>query len=231
MLMKILALSTVVSIAGTAAGQNSATAPAKPAAQPAKTDAKVVAGVKLSEAQVKFEQLKKLAGVWQSADDKDGQHTSAIYRVTGNGSVVTETLMPGTAHEMISVYTLDGDSILMTHYCAVGNAPRMQSKGGGTSNVLAFDFKDATNLKSDKDGHMHSLVLTFKDDDHLAAAWQYYVDGKPSADHATVFEMKRVKDVDAATKILTAAATASCCTKDGAACCESGVKPAEKAKN
>lgn len=211
-----------IALCGLAAAQNSSTA----AAQPAKAEARAGAPAQ-TETQAKFERLKKLAGVWQSAKDKDGNQCTAIYRVTGNGSAVTETLMAGTPHEMISVYAMDGDSILMTHYCAVGNAPRMKSKAGGTSNVIAFDFKDATNLKSDKDGHMHGLTLTFKDDDHLSAAWQYYVDGKPSAEHATAFEMARVKDTEAAEKILTAAATASCCTKDGAACCDSGMtKPA-----
>ena len=229
MFTKILTASMIVAFAGVAAAQNSA----KPAAQPAKAEAKPAAPVKMNEAQTKFEQIKKLAGVWQSADgDKEGApHTSAIYRVTSGGSAVAETLMPGTEHEMVTMYTVDGDSIIMTHYCAAQNQPRMKSKAGGPSNVIAFEFKDGTGLKSDKDGHMHSLVLTFKNDDAVSAAWQYYVDGKPAAEHAVAFELVRVKDPAAAAKIITTAATSSCSAKSGATCCDSGVKTTEKGAN
>ena len=48
-----------------------------------------------------------------------------LVRTTGGGSAVTETLFPGTAHEMMSVYHMDGDDLVLTHYCAGGNQPRM----------------------------------------------------------------------------------------------------------
>jgi len=219
MFTRIVAVSVLAALSGVATAQTTA----KSAPQGEKAAAKAAP----SKSQAHFDQLKKMAGVWQGEADKDGNRSTAIYRVTSGGSAVAETLMPGTEHEMISLYTLDGDTIVMTHYCAIGNQPRMRSKGGTPSNVIAFDFQDVTGMKSDKDGHMHSLVLTFNDDDHVAAAWQYYVDGKPSAEHATTFSLSRVKDADAAAKIITTAAT-SCCVKDGAACCESGVKATGK---
>ena len=175
-----------------------------------------------------FERLTSLSGTWEGTVEGEGGPTRITYRTISGGRAVLETLFPGTPHEMISIYLLEGNELRMTHYCAVGNQPRMKLKAGGTSNVLAFDFKDATNLKSDKDGHMHSLVLTFKDDDHVSAAWQYYQDGKAAADHQATFEMARVKDADAAAKIITAAATSCCSTKEGAACCDSGVKAEKK---
>src|SRR5262245_39718357 len=76
-----------------------------------------------------LERLKKLAGTWVAAD-KDGKPTDqvvSVVRVTAAGSAVHETLFPGQPHEMISVYHLDGKDLLMTHYCSLGNQPRMKA--------------------------------------------------------------------------------------------------------
>lgn len=181
-----------------------------------------------SEVAAKFEKMKKLAGVWQSEGAaKDGNpEATVIYRVVSAGSAVAEYTMPGTDHEMVTMYHLDGDSILATHYCALGNQPRMRSKAGGSSDVLAFDFIDGTNMASPNDMHIHSLTMTFADDDHVTAAWRAYQDGKPS-EHSPDFKLARVKDTDAAAKIITASLTSGCGGASGA-CCESGKAEAKK---
>src|SRR5687767_10130795 len=76
-----------------------------------------------------LEKMKKLAGTWVAAD-KDGKPTDqvvSIIKVTAGGSAVHETLFPGQPHEMISVYTADGPDLVMTHYCVLGNQPRMKA--------------------------------------------------------------------------------------------------------
>jgi hypothetical protein len=63
--------------------------------------------------------------------------------------------------EMLSVYHLDRDRLLMTHYCALGNQPRMKlNPRKSTATELAFDFDGGTNLNPHRDAHMHSLTLT-----------------------------------------------------------------------
>lgn len=179
----------------------------------------------------KFEKLKKLAGVWQSGDDdKDGQpDTAAIFRVVSNGTTVAEFLMPGTPHEMVTMYHLDGDSIVATHYCSLGNQPRMRSKSGGTANVLAFDFLDATNMATTDDMHIHSLAYTFTDDDHVTADWKAY-DKNKASEHSPAFKLTRVKDAEAAAKISSAAGVSGCCGAAAEACSET-TKTATKDKN
>src|SRR3954454_3288374 len=76
-----------------------------------------------------LEKMKKLAGTWLLAD-KDGKATdqvASIIKVTAGGSVVHETLFPGQPMEMISIYTTDGPDLVMTHYCVLGNQPRMKA--------------------------------------------------------------------------------------------------------
>ena len=80
-------------------------------------------------ANVGLEKMKKLAGTWLTAD-KDGKPTdqvASIIKVTAGGSVVHETLFPGQPQEMISVYAVDGSDLIMTHYCVLGNQPRMKA--------------------------------------------------------------------------------------------------------
>src|SRR5262245_31283078 len=72
-----------------------------------------------------LEKMKKLAGTWLMSD-KDGKPTdqiASIIKVTAGGSAVLETIFPGQPHEMVSVYTVDGSDLIMTHYCVLGNQP------------------------------------------------------------------------------------------------------------
>jgi hypothetical protein len=122
------------------------------------------------------------------------------YRVMSAGSAVAEYLGPGTPHEMVSIYHLDGDDLMMTHYCSMGNQPRLVAKSGPAEGPIVFEFKDVTNLRSPGEAHIHDLVLTFRDADHVVAQWKAYNNGKPSEEQAT-FELTRVKDAQEAAKV------------------------------
>lgn len=146
--------------------------------------------------------LKALAGAWQGSDeDKDGKPDGEVfYRVISNGSAVAEFLAPGEAHEMVSMYHMDNDDLVMTHYCSAGNQPRMKARAASPgAKELTFEFRDATNLKTPNDMHISGLVLTFVDDDHVVASWRGKANGK-EMDH-TVFKLERVKDAALAAKI------------------------------
>jgi hypothetical protein len=125
----------------------------------------------------RFEKLKALAGDWTKSDG-DGT-VEASYRVTAGGTAVMETLFPGTPHEMVTVFTVDRGVLVLTHYCAAGNQPRMKALKGGDANGIEFKFDGGGNIKSPKDGHMHEASFAFKDADHLTSKWQFYKDGKP----------------------------------------------------
>jgi len=68
-------------------------------AGPALTQAPAVDG------KAAFERLKSLAGTWQgqAGHGQPGEAAIVTYRVASGGSVVEETLFPGTPHEMISM--------------------------------------------------------------------------------------------------------------------------------
>src|SRR3954468_24902152 len=116
-----------------------------------------------------LEKIKKLAGTWVEAD-KDGKPTDkviSVVRVTAGGSAVVETLFPGQPHEMVSVYHLDGKDVVMTHYCVLGNQPRMKADPKSPEGKIHWQFVGGTSLDVAKDKHMHEAAVTFVDDDHL----------------------------------------------------------------
>jgi len=137
------------------------------------------AGTKES-AEACFAKLKSLAGDWVTKDPKSGNEVVALrFRVTSGGSALQETEMPGSPYEMVTFYHMDGDSLVMTHYCHLGNQPHMKATTASTPAKIVFQCASVGNAKSEKDMHMHGLTITPKDDQTLEADWQLAQDGKP----------------------------------------------------
>jgi len=137
-----------------------------------------------------FARLKQLEGEWQSAKAPDGKISHLTYRVIADGSAVEERFT-GAPGEMLTVYTLSGDRLLLTHYCMAHNQPRMEARSYNTSSrSLDFDFLDATGLATPDAGHMHSASFQFIDNDHFRTTWQFVENGKPKFNEP--FEYTRV---------------------------------------
>lgn len=142
-----------------------------------------------------LEKMKKLAGTWL-ATDKDGKPTdeiASIIKVTAGGTVVHETLFPGQPHEMVSVYCVDGSDLVMTHYCVLGNQPRMKADKNSPANQIVFYFAGGSNLNPAKDKHMHSATLTIVDDDHLEVNGDGWEGGVPLKEMCCGLKLVRKK--------------------------------------
>ena len=134
-----------------------------------------------------FAQLKGLAGTWDAVTP-NGPQTIA-YRVASAGSIVIEEMFPGTDHEMITVYHRDGESLVATHYCAVGNQPRtVLDASAPASEGLRFAFTGGSNMKPE-DGHIHEWTIRVADAAHAEERWVYWEGGQEQ--HATTFTMTR----------------------------------------
>jgi hypothetical protein len=138
-----------------------------------------------------FERMKELAGVWEGTSNmpKEGEKVRVEYRLSSGGSSVVETLLPGTAHEMVSVYYDNKGQLTMTHYCALRNQPRMELQNADAQN-LNFMFAGGTNINPKKDAYMHSLMITVVDKNHIIEKWTLFEDGKEKG--TSVFELSRV---------------------------------------
>lgn len=140
-----------------------------------------------------FEKLKSLVGTWTGETKMHGDKEEAFkvtYELTSGGSVVMERLNPGTPHEMVTMYHLEGGKLCMTHYCMLGNSPKMRMKKA-TEDSIFFEMRGKEGISYSKEMHMHALNIRWKDMDHIAAEWVMYKDGKAQPGH--VFNMARKK--------------------------------------
>src|SRR5262245_5708255 len=74
-----------------------------------------------------FEQRKTLVGEWQGAT-AEGRQLSVSYRLTAGGTVLVETWTLGPGRESMTLYHLDRDDLVATHYCPIGNQPSLRLK-------------------------------------------------------------------------------------------------------
>ena len=134
-----------------------------------------------------FESLKALVGEWEGSNAQGP--VKITYTLVSNGSALMERMQPAKEPEMITMYSVDGDHIMVTHYCSAGNQPQMRSEiMQARAQKYSFSLVRVTGLKSADEGHMVGLVLTIVDRDHLTQQWQYWAKGKTSTE---VFDFKR----------------------------------------
>ena len=140
-----------------------------------------------TDAQRAFTTIKSLPGNWEGKASS-GQTVQVTFKLTSGGSaVMSEILEPN--EDMISMFHLDGPTrLLLTHYCAAGNQPRMQASVSPDAKTITFNFVDATNLESPDAGHMQRMVLTVLDDNHHTEEWTFADHGK---EHREVFDLRR----------------------------------------
>jgi hypothetical protein len=146
---------------------------------------------KAQQAEAIFDKIKSLAGDWVATKGEHKGQVALNVRVIAGGSAVVETEFPGSPQEMITVYHLNGNNVMLNHYCMLGNQPRMKVKQGDTDDTLVFEFASATNLASKDDAHMHEGKMKFVDQDTIHSSWVMFKDNKAQEEHT--FEMARKK--------------------------------------
>jgi hypothetical protein len=148
-------------------------------------------------ARTAFDRLKSIVGTWSIKMDDAAHgdlaseaHARVVYRLTGGGSALVETLFPDSEHEMFSVYHLDGDDLRMTHYCDLGNQPHLKlDRTASRPDHFVFIFDGGTNLDPGKDNHIHGLTMSFQKDGTVACACLRYAGGKAAS--TAKFEISR----------------------------------------
>lgn len=142
-----------------------------------------------SNAQSAFDKLKSLQGNW-SGKTTDGRDVQVSFRIVSGGSAIMSEIQGEREEDMITMFHLDGDRLLMTHYCGAGNQPRMVGTLSPDGKTITFNFLDATNLLTTQPGHMQGLVVTIPDSNHHAEAWDFLAqDGKQ--EHHQRFDLQR----------------------------------------
>ena len=155
-------------------------------------------------AQKSFTQLKSLAGTWQASVTTDppqpemgnGTLTQVTMRVTSRGNALVHEIHepdkpddPTKYDHPLTMLYLDGDRLLLTHYCDAGNRPRLVARTSPDVKTVEFDFLDLSG--GTQYGHMHHAVFTILDANHHTEDWTYMMPGdKPLKAH---LDLKRTK--------------------------------------
>ncbi len=66
-----------------------------------------------------WDRMKSLVGTWQGTFE--GKPARVTYALVSDGTALMETLESHDSSQMVTVYHPDGSTLLMTHYCSIGN--------------------------------------------------------------------------------------------------------------
>lgn len=127
-----------------------------------------------------LERVKGLVGTWEGKMDMgQGEEQPMVvkYELTAGGSAVIETSLLGTPMQMTSVYHDDKGKLTMTHYCMLGNQPRMKLVGT-TDTSVSLSMDGTTGISDANSQHMHALKISFVDDKTIEQDWEMYQDGE-----------------------------------------------------
>jgi hypothetical protein len=151
-----------------------------------------------TDAQKSFDQLKTLAGAWEGQvtttpphPEMDGSLGKVTFRVTSMGNALMHDMKSTVRPDNpITMFYLDNNRLLLTHYCDAGNRPRMVARTSSDGKTVEFDFLDVAG--GTDYGHMHHAVFTILDENHHIEDWTYMEPGdKPIHAH---IDLQRTKD-------------------------------------
>ncbi len=120
-------------------------------------------------AQTAYDTMKSLQGTWSIHSTGKGLPIVMTYNTESKESVVTEQF-----GKELSVFYRDGRDLLMTHFCNIGNQPRLRLKSGSNPNIFKFEMFDITNLSDPNAAHVQRIVYEFINDRrlHLTIIWK-----------------------------------------------------------
>jgi hypothetical protein len=142
-----------------------------------------------SKSAAAFKQLEALVGEWEAV--QDGAPVKETYTLTANGSALMSETKPSNGATMITMFTVDGDHLIATHYCAARNQPQMVAASpGDLEKGMAFSLERVTGMKTPDDWHNTGVTITLDDKDHMTQRWTYLYKGKSGT---TIFHYTRNK--------------------------------------
>ena len=132
-----------------------------------------------SDAKKAFEKMKTLAGLWQGTV-MDIPINFRIRAVSSGSAILHEgdTSGGGPPKHEITMFYVEADRLLATHYCDAGNRSRWEGKMSPDGKAIEFSFLDVAG--STRGGYLKDMVITMIDPDHHIVGFTFVMpDGKP----------------------------------------------------
>lgn len=126
-----------------------------------------------------LEKIKKLSGKWIGPNPMRRKENVAVeYSVIAAGTAVLEKIFAGTPNEMVSLYFDEGSVLRVNHYGMLPDFSRLDLRIT-KDNELTFLLPIGSGKRPDS-LHLHELLLSFVDEEHLTQKWTTYDDRGPS---------------------------------------------------
>ena len=153
--------------------------------------AAITPAVEKSNSVLAFERLTSLVGEWKGT--QDGTEMKLTYTLTADGSALMEEFRAGKT-VMVTMFTVDGDHLIATHYCSAGNQPQMMTRAitDPSAKSLTFSLSHVYGLKTPGDWHNTGLTVTLEDEQHLTQVWTYEYNGQTGTN---TFHFTRARSV------------------------------------
>jgi hypothetical protein len=118
-----------------------------------------------------YDRLATLQGEWEGSYANGKEHRVS-YRLSAAGTALVETWDLGPGKEAMTVYYIDGDRLLATHFCPHGTQPRLQlvDQVGGE---LRFEIIDGTGLSAPGRSHQVRFAMEVRTPDSFARSEAY----------------------------------------------------------
>ena len=164
-----------------------------------------------TDSQKAFTILKSLAGTWEGKptldtpiDSKHDEQAPDLMqvslRVTSRGNALMHEMTgkdkPGPSNTVtddpITMFYVDQDRLILTHFCDAGNRPRMIGKLSPDGKTVEFDFLDISGKMLTH--HMQHAVFTVIDANHHTEDWTFQMGDKPVHAH---IDLQRVTKQEA----------------------------------
>lgn len=137
------------------------------------------AALAADKAKAFYERFKKLEGSWEGKSTKGWTDRETYRTIAGGSCVMHQSFEAHPGEQMATMVHLDGDRLMLTHYCSAKNQPRLlATEASDDGKSVTFTFLDGTNMASREKGHMDKVVYTFSADDSFTSRWTWYQDGK-----------------------------------------------------
>ncbi len=123
--------------------------------------------------------LKTLAGSWQGTIM--GISITFTIRAASSGTTVLHegnAAGGGPPNQEITMFYLDGDRLLATHYCDAGNRSHMEAKMRPDGKTMELSFLEV--VGSTRGGYLKAMAFTLNDANHHTVEATFVMpDGKP----------------------------------------------------
>jgi len=132
-----------------------------------------------SDAKKALAKLKTLTGSWQGTIMSIP--INFTIRAVSSGTAILhegDTSEAGPPKHEITMFYVEGDRLLATHYCDAGNRARWEGKMSPDGKAIEFTFLDVAG--STRGGYLKDMAFTVVDADHHIVGFTFVMpDGKP----------------------------------------------------